>query len=344
MPAVENSGALLPLLARAWAINDRNPGAGEPWLRAARAGERGMRIWQKGPVPASTLDPDIVLVQSSYIESLRSTSAAARAYADGFFRRAAFHQRLLLATTAPTAAVPGEGRAAPVSRYVFNGETLMPATASTLVVPTTEMVRDTTAIAETLFNQEIAGALGEKLDAEFFNALVGSATDAPVITASGPSASNALFDLRGAMLQVNALGKPRPFWVLGENSAKMLASLASSDGVPVFAQTLGMTGGELFGAPAIVSGGIATDDIFLVEGSLVAANISAPSVVPGPSSDIEMADPATHDSITPTPTQLVSAFQANLMPFRGTVVYGALALRSNAICKIEGADYGNVTP
>lgn len=340
-----NPGAVLPLIARAKGVAAMDGGyyVGEQWLRAQRKDEHTLRMYAKAGVPASSTgnsDLDIIGMIGAYTQTLRSSSAAIEIMLRGGFRKEQFHTKLLLVTTAPTAKVKPEGHAAVVSRIVYSGQVVTPETSTSIIAPTREMVRALGSEAETSFNQELEGVLGAQLDADFFAALVGDYTAAPIITASGTTSGNALFDLRAAMLAVNALGKPQLYWVLGSDAVKMLVSLGSH-GIPVF-PSLTMTGGELLGATAIISSGIAANSIYLVEGSLVAANIGAIEVVPGPSATLEMVDPTVHDAVTPTPAQLVSAFQNDLFPLRGTIMFGAQALRPDAIVRIENVDYGSV--
>jgi hypothetical protein len=343
MPSLENPGLTVLKVgkARAIAAIEGLSGTAEQYLRDCRAGDRALRIYFKGPVPASgTFDSDLDVANASlaFAETMRADSAAARLITDGIIRTAPFYLRLLLSTTAPSAALTAEGHARPLSRIVFNGETLMPRTSSSLIALTREMIRQIGNAGETLVNQELKSALGEQLDADFFGALV-EGTAAPVVTSSGPSAVNALHDLRSALMMVNSLGNSRLAWVMGSDVAKMAAALGSADGVPVF-PTLGPAGGELLNVPAIVSGGIGADELYLISGACVLGNIGVIDFAPGPSATLEMSDTPTHDSSTPTGTSLVSMFQVNSVAMRALCVFGALAFKPGAVCRIENINWG----
>lgn len=344
MPTLENAAVFLPLIARARAVAAMDGrDAGEQWLRAATHGsERALRLYAKAAVPVSSTidsDLDIAAMVGEYTATLRTTSAAVRLIVDGFIKPVPFLQKLLLVTTAPTAAARQEGYPGPLSRVVFGGEIVEPRTAMSIIAATREMVRALGAAAETLFNREVGFALGARLDFLFFETLVGDDTGAPVITSSGDAAVDCLHDLRSMLLQTNALGTPRLAFVMGTEAIKRAVTLGSADGVPIFPD-LSPSGGSMLKVPTMVSSGIAADEIYLIEGSCVGANIGAIDLNPGLHADLEMSDAPVHNAITPTPTTLVSAWQNNLVPYRGTVVYGATCLKDNAIIRLENVNWG----
>jgi hypothetical protein len=193
---------------------------------------------------------------------------------------------------------------------------------------------------ESLFNKAMKSLLGEQLDADFFSTLVGTDTDAPVISSAGPSASNALHDLRGALLQVSSIGTPQLAWVLGVDAAKMAASLGDSAGSPVFGD-MSATGGTMLNTAALVSSGVETNAIYLISGGCILANLGLIETLEGRSATIEMSDAPAHNSTTPTgSSSLVSMYQSNTVAIRGTIEYGVLAFKPGAVCRIEGVNWG----
>jgi len=100
-------------------------------------------------------------------------------------------------------------------------------------------------------------------------------------------------------MATNALGQPQLYFVMGERVAKKVTTL-SGNGTLTFPD-MSPSGSTMLGTPAIVSSGLADDELILIEGSCVAANIGAIEVLSSINADIEMADPASHDAVTPTP-------------------------------------------
>jgi len=54
---------------------------------------------------------------------------------------------------------------------------------------------------------------------------------------------------------------------------------------------------------------------------------------------LEMSDAPTHDSITPTPTSLVSMFQTNSLAMKASAAIAATRLNDSAVVLLEGIDW-----
>jgi len=52
-----------------------------------------------------------------------------------------------------------------------------------------------------------------------------------------------------------------------------------------------------------------------------------------------MSDAPTHDSITPTPTSLVSMFQTNSLAMKASAAIAATRLNDSAVVLLEGIDW-----
>jgi hypothetical protein len=339
----ENPAMIIPTLAKARVIARKDGhAAGEQYARQF-GGERAWQIFVKGPIAASnTGDSNLGLAGASaaYAETMRSDSAAVRLVLDGIVRRGEFNQRYLLTTSAPSASAGIEGHARAVSRLVLDGQSLTPQSSVSMIAVTAEMLRQIGNATESLFNKAMKSLLAEQLDRDFFATLVGTDTDAPIVPSSGPSASNALADLRSALLQVNSVGTPQLAWVLGVDAAKMAASLGDSTGSPAFTD-MSATGGTLLNTPALVSSGVETDAIYLISGGCILANLGLIETLEGRSATIEMSDTPAHNSSTPTgSSSLVSMYQTNTVAIRGTIEYGVLAFKPGAVAKIENVNWG----
>ena len=97
---------------------------------------------------------------------------------------------------------------------------------------------------------------------------------------------------------------------------------------------LTVTGGTIAGAPAVIAPG-AGDNLILVDSAQVLISDGGLEVSEGEHAAIEMADPSTQSSVTPTATQLVSAFQANVVVLRFLRYLSWALLREDAVGFIE---------
>jgi hypothetical protein len=249
------------------------------------------------------------------------------------------NQRLALVVSAPSAASVEEGAGIPVSRAVLNNTRLTPFRASSLLVMTRELALDVSAPGQLLFTRELQAAIGAAADALFFAAMVGDDTATQAISSSGTSGGAAKHDLREALMVVNSIGTPKLFWVVSVDVAKAASVLSTPDGLDVF-PAMSVAGGELAALPAVVSAGIPSGTIYLIDGSNIAANAGTISVRPSGNADVLMDSAPSMDSSTPTPAQVVSMFQTNSVAMRADVWIGAAKLRDNAIAVIENVNWG----
>ncbi len=143
------------------------------------------------------------------------------------------------------------------------------------------------------------------------------------------------------MMATNSIGaEPKLYWVSSVDTAKMISTLGSADGVPVH-QGATALGGQLLGLPLLISSrGVAAGELYLLEASSIAAASSLIDVSPSTQADIEMDTAPTGSSVTPTSANLVSMFVTNSTAVRTTVSVGVLALAPNAIARITGISYG----
>src|SRR4029077_12589065 len=128
-------------------------------------------------------------------------------------------------------------------------------------------------------------------------------------------------------------------WIMGSNTAVGLGMLQKPLGQAEFAG-MSMTGGTLNGMPVIASDYVTdivvlanASDIYLADDGEVAIDASREA-------SLEMSDAPAHNSITPTPAQLVSMWQTNSVAIRAERTINWLRRRDPAVVYLTGVSWG----
>ena len=134
--------------------------------------------------------------------------------------------------------------------------------------------------------------------------LIGDSTGALTFASSGNAPGDAMHDLRTMMLAITSSidTDPKYFFVASPDTAAKAATLSNG------------------GVPAAAAGLL---DVRLSD-----------------QADAEMSSTPAHNSSTPTPTQLVSAWQTNSVYVRGVMPVAAQVLHEPAISRLTGVDWG----
>ena len=340
----DNPAAAFSWFIRAKAIS-RKVGLydAEQWIAVNKGPAAAARLLKASVAAGSSLDSDVdaQTVIGAFSDTLRSASAFYRIYNDNGFRRFGLRQRVGLLTSSPTAAVRTDGAAIPVSRIVIsNDQVLEPIEIGSMIVMSDTLLNDISSAGQQLLNRELRSLIGAAVDTVVFDRLVGEDTDALTFASSGVTAADCMADLRQAMMATNSIGaEPKLYWVSSVDTAKMISTLASVDGIPVH-QGATALGGQLLGLPLLISSGVASGELYLLEASSIGAASSLIDVSPSTQADIEMDTAPAGSSAPPTSANLVSMWTTNSTAVRTTVSVGVLALAPNAIARITGISYG----
>lgn len=332
----ENSALTLPWLMRGRVAASLNNAAdAAAWLEKNNQHRAARILLRKAGVPAST-DPDVATMLGAWSTSMATASVFFRLLGDGLFRKLPPHVRIGLATSSPTAAIAGEGRAAPISRIVIGHTQMQPITVTSMLVATRELLLHEG--AESLFNKELKSVIGQAVDAAFI-AVLSDDTAAPVIPSSGPSTANAVADLRAAMLALGPVGDASRLVALASTNVAMMAATLGSEGGGTFP---GMTpaGGTLRGLPCFASNGIPPGQLMVLDAAQIAAAATGVDVQASAAADLEMSDAPTSSSTTPTGASLVSMFQTNAVAMRAVATIAAQRLRDDACVLLENINWG----
>jgi HK97 family phage major capsid protein len=336
----ENAIATLGWVARAAGIANKSyRGAAEDWLLASGAPERVQRI-VKSPIGAgTTTDSDLGAYGISigtWSDSLRTRSVFYRLLADSAFTRAPVRTRVGMMTSTATGAMVPEGESVPVSRATLANILLAPTKVSALIVVTDTLLHDVSAAGQSLFNRELGGAISDAVDAAFLAMIVSTSTTSNAST--GTQAVDAKHDLRTALLSVPAVGNAKLYWVCAPDVAKR-ASTLEGGGLDAF-PAMSATGGEMANLPAIVSSGVPSGELYLVDASGIAADGGPATVGASNQAAILMDTAPVMSSATPTPAQMISMFQTNSTALKADAWIAAQVLRDDAVAVVTGITWG----
>ena len=311
------------------------------WLAANRAPDRAIRVFQKAAIGAgSSVDSDLGdYGVSAFSASARTRSAFYRILDDNGFTRVPLNTRVGITTIPATGTAVGEGATVPVSRVTLQNVLVEPVLASALIVVSDTLLRDVSAAGQALFNNELKGAVSDAVDAAFLDLIVNTGTTSTV--SAGATAVNAKHDLRTALLAVNTVGAARLYWVAAPDVAAKASTLADTAGGDAFA-AMSASGGELANLPCIVSSGVSSGELYLIDASGIAADGGPVTVVASSQADILMDTAPAMNGTTPTPAAMVSMFETNSTALKCDARFGASVLRDDCVAVVTGINWGDL--
>jgi HK97 family phage major capsid protein/HK97 family phage prohead protease len=310
-----------------------------------------------GPGWMGDLVGDETSVFADFVDFLRPMTILGKFGANGIpaLRRVPFRTALISQTTGGSGYWVGEGKAKPLTAFSFDRTTLVPLKCANIAVATMESLRDSSPSAETLLRDQLAMALRATMDADFIDPANGGSSNVKpaaitngvsAITSSGNDADAVRADIKAIFSAfIAANNAPTTgVWVMSATTALALSLMVNALGQREFAQ-INMNGGTLEGLPVITSEFAVGDS----SGGMVAL-INAGDVWYGDDGDVavdmsnqaslEMADDASHDSITPSPAQLVSLWQTNSVGFRAERTINWKRRRDSAVALLETVNWG----
>ena len=123
--------------------------------------------------------------------------------------------------------------------------------------------------ADDLIRRELAAAVATAVDTAFISALTSSITSIP---SQGATALGVRQDLRALVDSVNTGARSRLYLLANSTIAKRIAVLGDSGGAQAFPGANASTGGLVAGIPMVITDGISSNDLILVDASQVAAS------------------------------------------------------------------------
>jgi hypothetical protein len=320
------------LRAKAFANQGGDRTSVESWLLRNGAPGQAVRIFKAAVgTTDSDLGPYGGIAISAWADALRTRSAFYRILADGGFLRAPLNTRVAIATAPATGSIVGEGEAVPMSIVTMQGLLLSPIKASALIANTNEAWLDISAAGQLHLSRQIAGAISDAVDTAFLDMVL--STGSTSTASAGTTAVNAKHDLRTALLAVNTIGSAKLYWIAAVDVAKKASTLSDTGGGDAFS-AMSATGGELAGLPCIVSSGVPSGSLFLIDASGIAADGGPVTETVSSQADILMRTDPT------MPAAMTSMWQTNCTAMKGNAVFGAQVLRDDAVAQVHSINWG----
>jgi HK97 family phage major capsid protein len=319
---------------------------------AVAAGSTGNAGW------AGNLVGEETSVYADFIEYLRPQTIVGRFGSGGIpsLRLVPFRVPLIGQTSGGSGYWTGEGKPKPLTKFDFTRTTIEPLKVANIAVVTEEVLRDSSPAADAIIRDQLVAALRERLDIDFIDpAKAASAGISPASITNGITAiASSGNDAEAVRADIKALfgnfiaGNNAPtngVWGMSATTALSLSLMQNPLGQAEF-PGISMTGGTLFGLPAIVSEYFPTDsdgglvvlinasDIYLADEGGFAVDISREA-------SLQMLDNPTNDTTTPTATSLVSLWQTNSVGFRAERTINWARRRAASVAVLTGVNWGD---
>lgn len=318
------------------------------------------RLVTKAAVPAATtadaswagaLVGEEGNVFADFVEYLRPQTILGRFGQGGVpsLRRVPFRVPLVGQTSGGDGYWVGEGQAKPLTKFDFSRTTLEPLKVANIAVATMEVVRDSSPSADIIIRDQLAAALRERLDTDFIDpakAAVAGVSPASVlngvtgIASSGNDAAAVRNDIRtlfGSFIAANNAPTSGVF-IMQATTALALSLMQNPLGQAEF-PGLTMSGGVLFGLPAIVSEYVPDGIVALVNASdIYLGDEGGIDLSMSTEASLQMDD--APDNPTTGSTVLVSLWQRNLVGFRAERAINWARRRDSAVAYLTGVEWG----
>ncbi|KGT86258.1 phage capsid protein [Erwinia typographi] len=261
-------------------------------------------------------------------------------------RKVPFNIRIHAQTSGGSASWVGQGKAKPLTRFDFESVTFGFSKVATIAVITDELIRFSNPAADAMVRDQLAEAVIARLDIDFVNPAKAAVPDvSPASITNGatqiPSSGDPDTDSSNAF-QVFIDAELQPtggVWLMSSTTALALSKRKNALGQKEYPD-MTMFGGVFEGLPAIVSQYVGNllvlvnaPDIYLADDGGVAVDMSREA-------SLEMESEPSGDSITPTPTEMVSMFQTNSVAIRAERWINWKRRRTAAVAVITGVNYG----
>ena len=316
------------LVAAAHAADREDPGGG----RVPRVLHTAMTAGGFAPAEWGGELADMRAMSVSFMEALRGASIVARLVADGAVASVQpGGGRVVVVSGAAVGGIAGHGLPRRISEMALTGEELEPRTASAIVIVSKELLARSGAAGQALLSRELRRAASAALDRAFIESML---TASPLPTAT----ADAMDNLHAMLDAVNTQGVARLYWLAAPDVANRLATLrANATGPLLFEGGPGPQGGELLGAPLLVSGEILSGTIALIDASGFAIGLGVVELRVLQHATVEMSD--TPADPTAAGTVMISLWQRNLVGLEAALPHVFALARPDAFAVLTGVNW-----
>jgi hypothetical protein len=332
--------------------------------RLDERGEEGLQFqgFEKANVVAGstvsgTWAADLVLDEggafADFAEYLRPQTILGKFGQDGIpaLRRVPFRTALGISAGAGSGYWVGEGKPKPLTAFDFNKTNLEPLKCANIVVLTQELLRSSSAAAETMVRDEMRNALVQLIDDTFIDPANSGTSDVePAAITNGAvngaaSGTGDADDIRADMRSlfnefITANSASDIVLIMRATDALAAGMLVNALGQAEF-PGIGRNGGTLLQLPVITSQAVPSGTIVAVQPSeIYYADDGGFQVNVSQEASLQMLDNPTNDTVTPTATSLVSMFQTNSVAFLCERTLNWKRRRASAVAYLTGAVWG----
>lgn len=245
-------------------------------------------------------------------------------------RRLPFDTPVLVQGSSGSASWVKEGTAKPLTEWTYTRVKLTPLKVAAIAVATKETLMRASASADMLIRDELAKAIGARIDTTFISDAAAVSDESPAgilnavaaLTLSGGTTVNDIrCDIAAFLTAISDanLSLAGTFWVMPERIAIALSLIANEVGAQAFP---GITpnGGTFAGLPVFVTGYADTDStgsvVALIKGDeIFLGDENGIQVSVSDQASLVMDSAPSMNSTTPTPAQVVSLWQTNSVGF-----------------------------
>ena len=206
------------------------------------------------------------IVANSFLESLRNLSAFDRLLSEGM-RVVPTGSRVIANTVAISGSAVAEKEPKPITALSLTSGDMEPMKAVAVVVVSDEIARAAGSAGMGFVSNGLRQGVAVATDRTFLSVL---ASAEAAIPSGGNTTADVSKDIAKMLEGVTTGSASRLFLVMPSLIAKRLSTMVGSDGRPAF--DVSPQGGSLSGIPAIVSDGLADNEVVLVDAAQVVAN------------------------------------------------------------------------
>jgi hypothetical protein len=125
------------------------------------------------------------------------------------------------------------------------------------------------------------------------------------------------------------------YWIASTDVGKLASTLSAAKGGSATA-AVSAVGGQLCNLPLLVSSGVPSGTLYLVDAAQIAANAEAPTIEVSLQASVQMDTAPPMASDVPTAAQMVSMFQTNSVALQSIALFACEKLRNTAVAVVTG--------
>jgi hypothetical protein len=253
-------------------------------------------------------------------------------------RRVPFRTRIGASTSGASGNTVPQASVKPISKLTLTGTQIDEQKALAILVITNELARFGDVTAGDLFAAELSNAVAVETDETFVSVLTAAA---PSFTSNGATAEHARLDLRVLLTAITTNARSQLFLLVTPGIAKTLAVLSTNAGDEAF-PNMNYNGGLLSGIPTLVSDGVPSQTMVLVDAQQVAAASETIQLSAATETTVQL-DTAP-DSPVSGSTTMTSLWQSNLTVLKAERVFGAQKLTGTGVAVMTSVNYTGDSP